>query len=92
VRSVSLANTRIYFGYHISFVRYGREERWKRGLGWEDMREGRRSLRLCRHRWEGNIKMGFQEVFLAGINCIDLSRNRDRWRALLNAVMNLRSP
>jgi len=41
-------------------------------------------------RWEDHIKMDFQEVGCEGIDCIDLVQERDRWRALVNAVMNLR--
>jgi hypothetical protein len=45
-----------------------------------------------RRRWEDNIKVDFQEVGCGGMYCIDLAQDRDRWRALLNAVMNLRFP
>ena len=43
-----------------------------------------------RHRWEDNIKMHIQEVGCGGMDWIELAQDRDRWRALLNAVMNLR--
>jgi len=45
-----------------------------------------------RPRWEDNIKMDFEEVGCEGMDWIDLTQNRDRWRALVNAVMNLRVP
>ena len=45
-----------------------------------------------RHKWEGNIKMDLSEVGCGGMDWIDLSRDRDRWRALVNVVMNLRVP
>ena len=45
-----------------------------------------------RHRWEDNIKMDVQEVGCGGIDWIKLAQDRDRLRALLNAIMNLRVP
>ena len=51
--------------------------------------EGKRPLGRLRHRWEDNIKMDLQEVKFAGMDWIDLAQERDRWRALVNAVMNL---
>ena len=44
------------------------------------------------HRWEDNINMDLQDVQWGGINWIDLALDRDRWWALVNAVMNLRVP
>ena len=43
-------------------------------------------------RWDDNIKMDLQEVGCDGMDWIDLAQDRDRWRALVNAVMNLRVP
>ena len=54
--------------------------------------EGKRPLGRPRHTWEDNIKIDFQEVGLGDIDWIDLARDRDRWRAVVNAVMNLRVP
>jgi hypothetical protein len=54
--------------------------------------EGRRPLGRPRRRWEDNIKMDIREVGWEDKNWIDLSQDRDRWRALVNAVMNLRDP
>jgi hypothetical protein len=45
-----------------------------------------------RRRWEDNIKMDFQEVGCESIDCFYLAQDRDRWRALVNAVINLRVP
>ena len=53
--------------------------------------EGKRPLGRPRRRWKDNIKMGLQEVGW-GMDWIDLAQDRDRWRALVNAVMNLRFP
>jgi hypothetical protein len=54
--------------------------------------EGGRPLERPRRRWEDNIKMGVREVGLGGMDWINLAEDRDRWRALVNAVMNLRVP
>jgi hypothetical protein len=43
-------------------------------------------------RWEDNIKMNFSEVGYGSMDWIDLAQNRDRWRALVNAAVNLRVP
>jgi len=54
--------------------------------------EGKRPLGIPRHKWEDNIKIDLQEVGCSGTDWIDLIQNRDRWWALVNAVMNLRFP
>ena len=51
--------------------------------------EGRRPLGRPRRRWEDNIKMDVQEVGGGGDW---MAQDRDRWRALVNTVMNLRVP
>jgi hypothetical protein len=52
----------------------------------------KRPLGRPRCRWKDNITMDLQEVGCGGVHWIDLAQDRDRWRALLNAVMNLRVP
>jgi len=54
--------------------------------------EGKRPLGRPRHRWEDNIKMDVQEVGCRGMDWIELAQDRNSWRALVNAVMNLRVP
>jgi len=55
-----------------------------------DKSEGQRSLGRPRHRWEDNMKMDLQEVGCRGMDWIELAQYRDRCRALVNTVMNLR--
>ena len=54
--------------------------------------EGKRSLGRPRRRWEDNIKMDLQEVEEVCGDWMELAQDRDRWRALVNTVMNLRVP
>ena len=54
--------------------------------------EAKRPLERPRRRWEDNIKMDTQEVGCGGVDWIQLAQDRDRWRALVNAVMKLRVP
>jgi hypothetical protein len=51
-----------------------------------------RPLERSRRRGEDNIKMDFREVGWEGIDWINLAQDRDRWRALVNAVLNLWVP
>jgi len=54
--------------------------------------EGRRPLGRPRLRWEDNIKMDLQEVWCGGMDWFELAQDRDRWRVLVNVVMNLWVP
>jgi hypothetical protein len=54
--------------------------------------EGTRPLRRPRHRWVNNIRMNLGEMVWGGVDWVGLAQDRDRWRALVNAVMQLRVP
>jgi len=54
--------------------------------------EGKRPLGRPRRRWEDNIKMDIQEVVGGCEDWRELAQDRDRWRALVRRVMNLRIP
>jgi hypothetical protein len=54
--------------------------------------EGKRQLGRTSRRWEDNIKMYLQEVGCGDMDWIELAQDRDRWRAVVNAVMKLRVP
>jgi hypothetical protein len=54
--------------------------------------EGRRPLVRPRHKWDDNIKMDLQEVGWGVMDWMELAEDRDRWRAPVNAVMNLWFP
>jgi len=69
---------------------YGGEERLIQGF--DGVNWGKEPFGRPRRRWEDNIKMDLQEVGCGGMDWIELAQDRDRWRALVNAVMNLRVP
>jgi hypothetical protein len=54
--------------------------------------EGNRTLGIPRRRWVNNIKMDLRDIGWDGMDWIDLSQDRDRWRALVNTTVNLRVP
>jgi hypothetical protein len=54
--------------------------------------EGERQLGRTRRKWDDNIKMDLQEVGCGDMDLIELAQDRNRGRALVNAVMNIRVP
>jgi hypothetical protein len=52
--------------------------------------EGKRPLGRPRRRWEEGIRIDLREIGLGGVDWIRLAQDRDRWRAVVSAVMNLR--
>jgi hypothetical protein len=52
--------------------------------------EGKRPLGRPVHRWGDGIRMDLRELGLGGVDWIQLAQDRDRWRAVVSAVMNLR--
>jgi hypothetical protein len=54
--------------------------------------EGRRPLGRPRRRWVDNVNMDLREIGWDGMDWIDLAQDRDQWRVLVNAVINLRIP
>ena len=69
---------------------YGGGERLYRVL--VGKHEGKRTHGRSRRRWEDNIKMDLQDAGCGVTDWIELAQDRDRWRALVNAVMNLGVP
>ena len=70
---------------HVARMRKGR------GIYWVFMGkpEGKRPLGRSRRRWEDNIKVDLQEVGCEGMDWIDVAQDRESWRTILNAVINL---
>ena len=53
---------------------------------------GKCPLRRPKRRWEDNIRMDLEEIGINAGNWVDSAQNRDYWRALVNAALNLRVP
>ena len=51
---------------------------------------GKRSLGRCKRRWEDNIRMDLEEIGINAGNWVDSAEDRDYWRTLVNAALNLR--
>jgi hypothetical protein len=54
--------------------------------------EGKRPLGRPRRRWVDNIRMNLEEIGWGGVDWIGLAQDRDKWRALVNAVLNFQVP
>jgi hypothetical protein len=54
--------------------------------------EGKRPLGRSRHRWVDNIRIDLKEIGWDGVDSIDMTQDRDQWRAPVNTVLNLRVP
>ena len=91
----------MYSSHNIVRVIKSRRMRWvgqvahmgeRKGVYWVLVakREGKRPLGRPRCRWEDKIKTDHQEVGCGGMDWIELAQGRDRWRAIVNAIMNLR--
>jgi hypothetical protein len=52
--------------------------------------EGKRPLGRPRRRWDDGVRRDLRDIGLGGVDWIRLAQDRDRWRAVVNAVMNLR--
>ena len=53
---------------------------------------GKRPLGRLRRRWEDNVRIDLEELGINAGNCVDSAQDRDYWRALVNAALNLRVP
>jgi hypothetical protein len=73
-----------------SYGTYGRQERYIQGF--VGRAEGKRPLGRPRGGWQDNIKTDQREVGWGGMDWTVVDQNRNRWRALVKAVMNLRVP
>jgi hypothetical protein len=54
--------------------------------------EGKRPLERPRRRWVDNIKLDLREIEWDGVNWIDMAQDRDKWKVLVNTVLNLGVP
>jgi len=83
-----MKSRRMIWAGHVA--RMGRGEAYT-GFWWGNLRE-RDHFRRPRHTWDSSIKMDLQEVGCGGIDWIELAQDRDRWRVLVTAIMNLWVP
>jgi hypothetical protein len=94
-KEICIDETMLPFCGRLSFLQYIKNKSHKFGIklfrALVGKPEGRRPLGRPRRRWEDNIKMDLREGW-GGLDWINLAQDRDKWRALVNAVMNLQVP
>jgi hypothetical protein len=59
---------------------------------WGGKSDRKRTLTIPRHKWEYNFKIGFQEIWREGVDCIYLAQDRKMRRAVVNRIMNPQVP
>jgi hypothetical protein len=67
-------------------------EKWNACRLMVGKQEGKRTLGRLRRRWVDNIRIDLKEIRWGGVDWICLTQDRDKWRALVNAIINLRVP
>jgi hypothetical protein len=82
----------IYMYYSLRPCSQSWEERKVVLVIYEGILARKRPLGRPRRRWEDNIKMDLLEIGWGSVDWIGLAQDKDKWRALVNAVMNLRAP
>jgi hypothetical protein len=90
INSINSANFVVFSTVPLYVARMGERRGAYRGLVGKP--EGRKPLGRSRSGWENNIKMDHREVGWGSMDCIELAQDRDRWLAVVNAVMNFRVP
>jgi hypothetical protein len=75
-----------------SIIRLIKSRRMRWAVHVARIEEKRNALGRPRRRWVDRMKMDLREIGWNGMDWIDLAQDRDRWRALVNTVMNLRVP
>jgi hypothetical protein len=73
-------------------ARMGKKKKKKRIGYWWQSQKGKKPLGRPRRRWVDNIRMDLGEVGWGDVDWIGLAQDRNRWRALVNSVLNLRVP
>ena len=83
-----IKSKRLRWAMHVTRM----EESWSAFKLLTDKPTGKRPLWRPRRRWEDNIRMDLEEIGINAGNCVDSAQDRNYWRALVNAALNLRVP